>query len=184
MKPSTDFKDLSMVPNMAPAEVEFCFDEPRSYPSKRNPSEMRYAFRLKLLGDHGSYRAGDEVTLWTSNERHRDALAAFGRGDRAVISYPQEPGDRYARLDIRAMGELDGPVYTPKAPAENGSAAAKGRGASMAECLVEAYMAVTEAMDVIRERFGDDEAVAFFNLATQGTSVEAMAVSLFIQKSR
>jgi hypothetical protein len=184
MKPTTDFKDLNLVPNMPPAEVEFIFSEPRSFPSKRDPSEMRYAFKLKLLSDHGTFRAGDEVTLWTSNETSVTALRAYGRGDRAVVSYPQEPGDRYATLEVRAMGDLDGPVYTPKAP-ENGAARNGGRaGASMSECLVEAYMAVTEAAQVIATRLGEGEGEAFFSLATQGTSVEAMAVSLFIQKNR
>jgi hypothetical protein len=56
MQRATSYNDLALVPNMQPAEVEFVFDEPRSYPSKRDPSRLRYAFKLKLLTDPDGYR--------------------------------------------------------------------------------------------------------------------------------
>lgn len=193
-----DFKDLKLYANMPPVKVQFVFDSPRSFPSRQNPAELRYAYRLKLLEDHREFRAGDEVTLWTSNSKHVEKLAAFRKGDRVVIQAPQEPGERFWSFVVRELAMEEGPIYDspPSGAKSNGSASAtppageEGDGVTprdvvrMGESLAQAYEAALYGAELLRTRHGDEVAMAFAEAMTQPDILQKTGVSLFIGKDR
>lgn len=192
----SNFKDLKLYPNMPPVTAQFVFDSPKTFPSRQNPSELRYAYKLRLLEDHREYRAGDEVTLWTSREQDVRTLNAFKKGDRVVIQCPQEPGERFYKFVVRPIGFEEGPIYDtpPTGGKPNPEAAATPAGESsgeqpagvvkMGEALAEAYEAALYGAEILRVRHGDEVADSFAAAMTTPDILQKTGVSLFIGKDR
>lgn len=118
---NTRKRALKIVPNTS-VEVEYVFDEPKTFDDKYNPGRTRFGYTFRVLDDTTrTYNVGEEVTYFTSYPPEAEKLSAYHKGEQIRLRSVQNPGDRFPTMLIESVGDplvepdfmgLDGPTGT------------------------------------------------------------------------
>lgn len=181
------YKTLRLQPNDAPVYAELAFDDPKHFPASATKPRESWKFTLKLLRDHGEFRAGDEVSYWVDNPKILSQLRGFRKNDRIEINYvkPENGPGHTSIKPIADGGMIALPAKAPETapPAPNGAQPAQTPirpRKTMEQALYEAYVAVLNTATKIA---ADDleGADAFSREMMTGERLGQLATTIFIQ---